>query len=690
MFQLSATLHGHDEDVRALTCFGNSTIVSGSRDGTVRVWERGEGDKFDAGRIRLKTSAFVNALASLDYEHIVSGGNDNLVNVLRKTGDFTTDNEPELCFVGHTANVCAIDTHETRILTSSWDGTARVWDLKGQTLFELKGHEHAVWGAKFIDADRYVTCGADGTLRWWTGAKETRKLKAHEDVVRDVVVFPDGRLATCSNDTTINVWDAQGALLTTLVGHTSFVYSLALAANGDLVSCGEDRSVRVWREGQCVQVITLPCLSVWKVVCLPNGDIVCGSSDSLVRVFTADASRLASEGERAVFRKQLEESSVSENAMEGVSKAALPGPESLKNDGTTEGEMKYVSVNGKVEMHQWTGGAWAKIGEVVSGESSNQKKFYNGSYYDYVFDVDIADGAPPLKLLFNLSQNPYEAAEKFLADNNLPYSYLQEIVNFILQNAEGVTLDASGAGAIGGSGTGVAGPPRVLPIKAYVGFLGFNEAQILRGFNKLNPLQSTDNQLTVSQFETMLNCQDYTGLGATAGDIIATWTDDGKLLGFDLLRGVITKIQPFNNLFPIVRSGLESNSPKVAMMALRVVANTFLCKWGEQMFMDDEILDVVFAPNIVVRTDKATETSLATLALNLAVLCVKFGQREMAVKLANIVQKLATSVTDEEAAYRLLCAGGTLATLDPQPWLVDAFASFTASRFTAIKSELSN
>jgi phospholipase A-2-activating protein len=45
--------------------------------------------------------------------------------------------------------------------------------------------------------------------------------------------------------------------------------------------------------------------------------------------------------------------------------------------------------------------AWQKIGEVVDAVGSGRKQLYEGKEYDYVFDVDIKDGAPPLKLPYN-------------------------------------------------------------------------------------------------------------------------------------------------------------------------------------------------------------------------------------------------------------------------------------------------
>lgn len=60
-----------------------------------------------------------------------------------------------------------------------------------------------------------------------------------------------------------------------------------------------------------------------------------------------------------------------------------------------------------------------------------------------MFDVDIEDGKPPLKLPYNLSQNPYEAATKFIQDNRLPITYLDTVANFITNNTKGATLGPS-------------------------------------------------------------------------------------------------------------------------------------------------------------------------------------------------------------------------------------------------------
>ena len=47
--------------------------------------------------------------------------------------------------------------------------------------------------------------------------------------------------------------------------------------------------------------------------------------------------------------------------------------------------------------------SWQKIGDVVDAVGSGRKQLYEGREYDYVFDVDVQEGAPPLKLPYNVS-----------------------------------------------------------------------------------------------------------------------------------------------------------------------------------------------------------------------------------------------------------------------------------------------
>jgi phospholipase A-2-activating protein len=669
MYKLSTTLHGHEDDVKTLVALDDNTIVSGSRDSTVRVWHRSNFNSkdFSTSVINYKAHKFINALAIYDSGNqklIASAGNDNLINLTSPNAVFTDVNVDEYCLVGHTANICTLDTLDNLIISGSWDCTAKVWDKNtGEVLYDLKGHENSVWCAKFLNQHEFLTCSADRTIRKWNRNKEIKRFIAHEDVVRDLLILPNGDFVSCSNDSTIKIWDGitfknKGILS----GHQSFIYSLALTSTGDIISCGEDRSVRIWRNFECIQVITLPCISIWKVIVLNNDDIVTASSDSIIRIFSRDEERFAKENELLVFKKELEDSTVSESSFNNINKNTIPGIEALNSNETKiEGETRLIkSAHNTIELYQWTENQWLKIGQMVEGTaSSNQKQFYNGSYYDYVFNIDIEDGKPPLKLPVNISDNPYDVAEKFLATYNLPYSYLQEIVNFIMKNAEGITIDSS-------SNTNK--PKGILPQTKYLSFEKMDIQKLVSAFKKLNDNQTIDNQIT-ENLEILLLCEDYDKINKIALKIIENWDNNSKLLGFDILRSVITKVQPSEELFPIIRTGLDLKdlSVKVQMMTIRVLVNTFSAKsWGEQVMIDEDIFDIIFTDYLfenLLKDSNFLPITVSTLILNYSVLINKFQLIKFQDKILPIIIKLlniANIINNNECSYRLLVSIGTL------------------------------
>ena len=293
----------------------------------------------------------------------------------------------------------------------------------------------------------------DRGIRIFTSAGKLQKtiIQAHEDVIRALCRVPAGHpsgaaFASASNDGKIRLWTMDGQPVGELLGHESFIYSLASLPTGEIISSGEDRTVRIWKGDTCVQTITHPAISVWSVAtCAENGDIVSGASDRMVRVFSRTAERQAEAGVMQAFDESIKASSIPQQQLGDVNKEKLPGPEFLRQkSGTKEGQVVMIrEADGGVTAHQWSTGSsqWVSIGTVVDAVgSSGRKKDYLGKDYDYVFDVDIEDGKPPLKLPYNLSENPYEAATRFVQNNELPMTYLDQVANFITSNTQGATI----------------------------------------------------------------------------------------------------------------------------------------------------------------------------------------------------------------------------------------------------------
>lgn len=65
-----------------------------------------------------------------------------------------------------------------------------------------------------------------------------------------------------------------------------------------------------------------------------------------------------------------------------------------------------------------------------------------------MFSVDIEDGKPPLKLPFNVTEDPWFAAQRFLDRNSLSQLFLDQVANFIIDNTKGVTLGQESSGYV--------------------------------------------------------------------------------------------------------------------------------------------------------------------------------------------------------------------------------------------------
>ena len=395
---------------------------------------------------------------------------------------------------------------------------------------------------------------------------------------------PSGaQIASASNDGVIRLWSLEGRQLGQLNGHESFIYSLAGLPSGELVSGGEDRTVRIWQGTRCIQTITHPAISVWGVsVCAENGDIVSGASDRIARVFTRDESRRATPEALKAFDESVTSSSIPQQQVGDIKKDQLPGPEFLvQKSGTKEGQVQMIrEANGSITAHQWSTAAqeWMNVGTVVDAVGSSGKKAdYLGVDYDYVFDVDIKEGEPPLKLPYNLSQNPYEAATKFIQENELPMTYIDEVANFISQNTQGATIGSQQEGPSGADPWGTESRyrpgeassssrsipserPKVLPQKSYLAIDQANIKTIQKKILQLNDalVASSDKDISlnpseVSVLSNLIGALDQPSTQKNAIDqsidrdlplvikVATLWPPAQRLPGLDLIRLMAAK-----------------------------------------------------------------------------------------------------------------------------------------------------
>ena len=163
------------------------TLASGSRDGTVRLWDVATGHQI-GNPLTGHTGSVWSVAFSPDGKTLASGGDD---------------------------------------------GTVRLWDVAtGHQIGDpLTGHTGSVWSVAFSPDGKTLATGSDdGTVRLWdvaTGHQIGDPLTGHTGSVRSVAFSPDGKtLASGGDDDTVRLWDV--AYLMNTVPHLCATLGLSL------------------------------------------------------------------------------------------------------------------------------------------------------------------------------------------------------------------------------------------------------------------------------------------------------------------------------------------------------------------------------------------------------------------------------------------------------------------------------
>lgn len=266
--ELTVELKGHRDIVRSVAngpVGGAQRVVSGSADGTVRVWN-------PESRQCVRTidgQGPINCIAVglIDHRSIVAaGGSDGSIRTWdAATGELLTE------FMPHSDGVASLMFGTVGgapvLISGSLDRTVKMWNPRtGEELLNLVGPTGSALGVTLGEVDGtsiIASANSDESVWIWEAASGAlrHRLERHSGAATCICFGMAGAtpvVASGSADLSIRVWDCRtGDCLHTLHGHRGGVRAITFANFGGqplLVSGSADRTIRVWnaQSGQSI------------------------------------------------------------------------------------------------------------------------------------------------------------------------------------------------------------------------------------------------------------------------------------------------------------------------------------------------------------------------------------------------------------------------------------------------------
>jgi F-box and WD-40 domain protein CDC4 len=297
-----ARLSGHEGGVWALQYIGK-TLVSGSTDRTVRVWDL---ERARCTHVFVGHTSTVRCLQIVEPENvnpdphgepiweprfpiIVTGSRDWSLRVWKlpspdrdseyhphvptsPTEDNTdpTENPYHIKLLsGHRQAVRALAARGRTLVSGSYDCTVRVWDLvTKEVVHVLKGHTQKVYSVVYDPIRKQCASGSmDGTVRLWStqSGECLASLEGHSSLV-GLLGLSYRHLVSAAADSTLRIWDpATGDCRHTLAAHSGAI--TCFQHDEYKVISGSDGTLKMWdvREGTFTRDLLTGLTGVWQV-----------------------------------------------------------------------------------------------------------------------------------------------------------------------------------------------------------------------------------------------------------------------------------------------------------------------------------------------------------------------------------------------------------------------------------------
>lgn len=155
-------MDGHTNSIYCLDWINHNTIVSGSRDKTMKVWNCDTGECLRT--IENKHEGSILCLKLNRDKTLLASGSSDATCIVWSVPDFRVIHQ----FRGHGHSILSILFVNNWIITASRDHTIRIWDTDTKTeIKQLLGHRGSINSIEVIDQDRIASASGDATIKIW-------------------------------------------------------------------------------------------------------------------------------------------------------------------------------------------------------------------------------------------------------------------------------------------------------------------------------------------------------------------------------------------------------------------------------------------------------------------------------------------------------------------------------------------
>ncbi len=237
----------------------SSRILSVGLDGIASWWDRDNKQRtmFSDGIGPLQCTAM-----SSDGHLIALGSKNGDLKVLKNTGELLFNIKAH----NHVIHSLNFSPDNQELVSASWDGTCKRWDLQGEHLATYSDRT-AYYYAIYTPDQKYLLVGNPSFLLRYAlhvpvgDAMHIDTLAAGEYYHLDI--SPDGQYVACTNNRRIEIRDIEGNLIENLIeAETETPYWVSFSPDGQyLAASGVDGLTRLWHlaleEGLSQNILTL-------------------------------------------------------------------------------------------------------------------------------------------------------------------------------------------------------------------------------------------------------------------------------------------------------------------------------------------------------------------------------------------------------------------------------------------------